>query len=253
MIPVIKGQPVAIVQDSKHALKTFRNNLFSGARLLALGNHIAVYEHIRQLLAYDSNSPLHVRDVERLDRQDDNAATRLFAADTLKYLCDNHPDYLGEIVYLFVFGELIDAYQNRSLTHNERLKLVLRARYFLDSWETFLTASGYSKTVYLLSREALDITRIIIGGYLALLLIHRDHVHAVLTPLYPWLHSSEACEHTFGEARQVTKDFTMLDFLYMVPKLKVKMRQAIFKATTSNAKSRASGYSHTLTWRDWIR
>jgi len=129
--------------------------------------------------------------------------------------------------------------------HNERVKLVLRARYFLDSWETFLTASGYSKTTYLLSQEALDITRIIIEGYLALVLIHRDHVNAVLTPLYPWLHSSEACEHTFGEARQVTKDFTMLDFLYMVPKLKVKMRQAIFKAKTSNAKSRASGYSHT--------
>jgi len=59
VIPVIKGQPVAIIQDSKHVLKTFRNNLFSGARLLVLGNHIAVYEHIRQL-AYENNSPLYV-------------------------------------------------------------------------------------------------------------------------------------------------------------------------------------------------
>jgi len=199
VIPVIKGQPVAIIQDSKHVLKTFHNNLFSGAQLLVLGNHIAVYEHIHQL-AYENNSPLYVRDVERLDRQDDNAATRLFAADTLKYLCDNHPDYLGEIVYLFVFREHIDAYQNCSLMHNEHIKLVLQARYFLDSWETFLTASGYSKTTYLLSREALDITCIIIEGYLALVLIHHDHVNAMLTPLYPWLHSSEACEHTFGEA-----------------------------------------------------
>lgn len=37
----------------------------------------------------------------------------------------------------------------------------------------------------------------------------------------------------------------MLDFLYMVPKLRVKMRQAIFKAKLSNTKSRATGYSHT--------
>lgn len=242
-IPVIKGQAIAIVQDSKHALKTYRNNLFSGARLLVLGNFIAVYAHIRQL-AFEEGSPLYLRDVEKLDRQDDSAATRLFSADVLKYLCDNHPDYLGEIVYLFVFGELIDAYQNRAISHAEHVKLVLRARYFLDAWEAFLKCCGYTKATYLLSRECLDITRIIIEGFLSLVFIRRDHVDGVI-PLYPWLESSESCEHAFGEARQVVKDFTMLDFLYMIPKLRVKMRQAILKGKTSNPKARAAGYSHT--------
>ena len=96
---------------------------------------------------------------------------------------------------------------------------------------------------------------IIIEGYLALIHIHHDHVHAVLSPLYPWLHSSKACEHTFGEAQQVMKDFTMLDFLYLVPKLKVKMQHEIFKAKTSDAKSRASGYSHSyfdMVGLDWM-
>lgn len=37
-----RGQAICMVQDSKHALKTLRNNLFSGARLLVLGNYPAM-------------------------------------------------------------------------------------------------------------------------------------------------------------------------------------------------------------------
>ncbi|KAJ6563194.1 hypothetical protein B0H10DRAFT_2445458 [Mycena sp. CBHHK59/15] len=46
--------------------------------------------------------------------------------------------------------------------------LVLRARHFLDSWSSFLDISGYNKSLNFLSREAVDIARIIIEGYLAL-------------------------------------------------------------------------------------
>ncbi|KAJ7034214.1 hypothetical protein C8F04DRAFT_1350091 [Mycena alexandri] len=240
---VVRKQVICMIQDSKHALKTFRNNLFSGARLLALGSYTAIYSRIREM-AFADGSPLFHRDVEKLDRQDDNAATRLFSADTLKYLADHHPEYLGEIVYLFVFGELIDAYQNRSIPHAERVKLVLRARYFLDSWMSFLAISGYNKSLYFLSREAVDIARIIIEGYLALVYIHRDNLDTVF-PLLPWLHSSEACEHVFGESRRIVKDFAMLDFLYMIPKLRIKIRSAVLRAKASDSKTQASGYSHT--------
>ncbi|CAK5278486.1 unnamed protein product [Mycena citricolor] len=242
-IAVVKGQHIAMMQDPKHALKTFRNNLFSGARLLCLGSYTAIYEHIREI-AFAEGSTLFHRDVEKLDRQDDNAAVRLFSADTLKYLSDHHPGYLGEIVYLFVFGELIDAYQSRSIDHAERARMVLRARYFVDSWSTFLDISGYSKTVYFLSREAVDIIRFVVEGYLSLVFIHRDHLN-VLHPLLPWFHASEACEHVFGCARQIVKDFTMLDFLYMVPKLRVKMRSTVLRGKSSDSKKSAKGYSHT--------
>jgi len=207
-----------------------------------LRNFIAVYAHICQL-AFEEESPLYIHDVQKLDCQDDNAATRLFSADVLKYLCDNHPDYLGEIVYLFVFGELIDTYQNWAISHAECVKLVLCAQYFLDAWEAFLKCCRYTKATYLLSRECLDITRIIIEGFLSLVFIRRDHIDGV-NPLYLWLDSSESCEHVFGEARQIVKDFTMLDFLYMIPKLRIKMRQAILKGKTSDPKARAAGYSH---------
>ena len=38
-VSVFSGYPIIMLQDSKHALKTYRNNLFSGARLLAFGDH----------------------------------------------------------------------------------------------------------------------------------------------------------------------------------------------------------------------
>ncbi|KAJ6538761.1 hypothetical protein B0H10DRAFT_2245563 [Mycena sp. CBHHK59/15] len=242
-IAVVRGHKICMIQDAKHTLKTFRNNLFSGARLLALGSYTAIYSRIWEM-AFADGSPLFHRDIEKLDRQDDNAATRLFSADTLQYLADHHPEYLGEIIYLFIFGELIDAYQNRSMCHADRLQLVLRARYFLDSWNSFLDIAGYNKSAYFLSREAVDITRIIIEGYIALLYIHRDYLTG-LYPLLPWLHSSEACEHVFGESRRIVKDFSMLDFLYMIPKLRVKIRAAVLRGKTSNPKDRAAGYSHT--------
>ncbi|KAF8222893.1 hypothetical protein L208DRAFT_1381678 [Tricholoma matsutake] len=71
---------------------------------------------------------------------------------------------VGKIVYLFLFGEFIDAYQNGSISHHERLKLVLQAQYFLDSWETFLSQSGYKKSQYFLSRLPEDDDEISLAG-----------------------------------------------------------------------------------------
>lgn len=243
IIPVYKGHPIAIIQDSKHALKTYRNNLFSGARLLTFGNYTATYRQVHQV-ALEDGSPLYRRDVEKLDRQDDSAPQRLNSGDTLEFIAKKHPEFLFLIIFLFVFGELIDAYQNRFIPHIERVKLALRARYFLDQWGRFLDNSGYPRAKYFLSREAVDITRIIIEGLLSLVYIHRDHISDVF-PLLPWLHSSEACEHVFAEARKIVKDFAMLDFFYMIPKLRVQLREAVLSARTSDPKARANGYDHT--------
>ena len=244
-IPIIDGQPISLLQDSKHALKTLRNNLFSGARLLTLGNYTMLYATIRDL-AFASGSPLYRRDVEKLDRQDDNAASRLFSADTLSYLTSHYPDRVGETVYLFIFGDLIDAYQNRSIPHRERVKMLLRARYFLNSWERFLERTGYKRHLHFLSREAIDILRQVIEGLLGLIYIYQDHLRNPndINPLLPWLHSTEQCEHIFGEARRIVMDFCFLDFIYMIPKLRVTIREAMLRART-DPRATASGYSHT--------
>ncbi|KAK1222121.1 hypothetical protein PQX77_015048 [Marasmius sp. AFHP31] len=244
---IIHGQPVAVIQDSKHGLKTFRNNIFSGARLLCFGNDVAVYEFVREV-AHEDRSPIYIRDVERLDRQDDAAATRLFSADMLEYVCDAHPEHVLLILLLFVFGDFIDAFQNRRISHHERVRMVLRARYFIDYWETFLSVSGYHDKRYCLSREALDIARILIEGYLALIVIHRDYQNtdAGISPFIPWLHSSEPNEHAFGDTRVlISNDFDFLDFIYGAPKVQLQMGAAVRRGKPSDSKARAAGYHHT--------
>ncbi|XP_006459004.1 hypothetical protein AGABI2DRAFT_66018 [Agaricus bisporus var. bisporus H97] len=247
-IPIIGGQPVAMIQDSKHALKTLRNNLFSGARLLVLGSHVAGYSHMRDV-AFAPGSPLYRRDVERLDRQDDNAATRLFSADTLKFICndsDLRDKMLADIIYLFVCGDGIDGFQSRSTSHEERIQSLLRLRFFIDAWLATLSATNYSHRVHTISREALKITTTLIEGYLSLVFIYRDFIRTA-EPLMPWLHSTEACEHIFGQARQIVPNFSYADFLHLASKLHVHIRQENLRAEQGIEKSKlpAMGYSHT--------
>lgn len=102
-------QPVVMIQDLKHGAKTFRNNAFTGAKLLVLGNYTVHYHQFRTIAF--GGGPIYNRDVEKMDRQDDGAATRLGSADTLEWLIQSDsPDLLGTVVYLFIFYELIDAY-----------------------------------------------------------------------------------------------------------------------------------------------
>lgn len=236
--------PIVMIQDSKHGAKTFRNNAFLGARLLVLGNYTVQYSHFRAI-AFE-NGPLYNRDVEKLDRQDDGAATRLGSADVLKWLTDNYPQLLGTTVYLFVFYELIDAYQNRSMKHIDRAHLALRALFFMEMWEDFLEKAGYAKGKHFLSHEACDITRFLIHGLLQLIVVYRDDLEGIY-PLLPWLLSTEVCEHVFGLCRQIIKDFDELDWHYMIPKLFIRLREHALFSKFSNGKERASGYNHTYT------
>lgn len=239
------SQAIAIIQDPKHLLKTFRNNVFSGARMLTFPKDIATYSQVQEIASSD-DSPIYLRDVEKADRQDDNAATRLFSGATLSWLITNHQEHLGLIAYLFVCGELIDAYQNRSLPLVDRVQLVLRAHYFVDLWDRFLVMSKYPKSRHFISPQCEDITKTLIQGFLQALIIYRDFSGGP-RPFLPWLLATEVIEHVFGMCRQIIKDFTMLDFHNMVPKLFIQLRQAALSSKFSDGKARASGYSHTYT------
>jgi hypothetical protein len=41
------------------------------------------------------------------------------------------------------------------------------------------------------------------------------------------------------------KDFSYLDLIFMIPKLRIKLKQAVLHGKTSDGKARAAGYSHT--------
>ncbi|KAI0301414.1 hypothetical protein BC826DRAFT_1102007 [Russula brevipes] len=241
----VHGRYLVATQDPKHARKTGRNNLFSGARLLVLGNHTVCYEQIRHM-ASDKDTPLYWRDVNRLDRQDDRAAARLFSAAFLQHCIARHGhSNVALPIYLFVVGELIDAYENRQIPHIDRIKMALRMRFFKTIWKSFLRSAGYPENRYFISSAADDIIDILIDGLIGLIYIHRDYLDTTF-PLLPWMHGSEGNEHVFGLLRSLISDFTMLDVLRLVPKLNVRLMAACrAKHSTTDFQRTAAGYCHT--------
>jgi len=241
----IYGRCVAAIQDPKHGRKTARNNLFSGSQLLAFGNHIAHYGQVRYL-ANEKDTPLFWRDVDRMDRQDDRAAARLFSASFFEF-CTKHKksSYVALSIYLFVFGKLIDAYENRHIPHIDRVKMVLRMQFFKLIWKSFLQSAGYPTLHYFISADADDIIDTLVDGLLGLIYIYHDHLEKPY-PLLPWMHGSEANEHVFGLLRSLVTDFTMLDVLQLIPKLHVRLMAACrAKNIKVDFRRIAAGYSHT--------
>ena len=249
-IPVFKGQPVVMIQDSKHAAKTARNNATTGAKLLTLSNYVVMYSQIRRA-AFAHDGPLYRRDVEKVDRQDDNAACRLLSATTLGWFVVGHEaspgneDIRGLIVYLFLMGELVDAYQSRTLPHVERVKMVLRLHFFLERWEAFLGHAGYGKSSHFISPQFRDILHYLIFGLIQLVIVYRDTYDSRF-PLLLWLHSTEICEHVFGVLRTLIKDFTMLDFYNVVKKIFIRLRMFTESTLPTMGKDAAAGYAHTF-------
>ena len=102
-------EPVIRVQDPNHGKKTARNVCMSGARLLSFGNSTIHYGQLFTL-CQQSESILYKRDVIKLDRQDDDAAYRIFCTRNLEQLLDNGQlsnDNKGIFVYLFIMGRFI--------------------------------------------------------------------------------------------------------------------------------------------------
>ncbi|KAJ7652490.1 hypothetical protein DFH06DRAFT_1331114 [Mycena polygramma] len=244
-IPLYYGQhPTIILQDSKHALKTARNQIMTGARVLVLGFFPVLYEHLWKV-AEDPASPLYTSDVQKVDKQDDRAAARLFSAQTLEFQLEHYPSHTGTSVYLFIMGEMIDAWQNRNICHRDRIKMVLRARFFLMAWRAHTESHPDHKLqTQFISRESFDIFMTICDGLLALVVAYRKYFPTY--PLLPWLHSTEVCEHLFGMLRQLKKDFNYADVLYLERKLRVLMMGAFGnQCADEQANQTSAGYYHT--------
>ncbi|KAF8228715.1 hypothetical protein L208DRAFT_1485664 [Tricholoma matsutake] len=244
-IPVFGENPIANIQDPKHGLKTYRNNIFLGARVITFPHHVIMYSQVRAIAFEDG--PLYHHDVEKLDRQDDNAAPHLFSGATLEWLNSKHSEHLGLVVYLFVFGKLINAYQNCHISIIACVQMALQVFFFMELWESFLNKVGYSKSRHFLSHEACDITQILIHGLLKLVFIYCDHVPPGAQALLFWLLMSEPCEHMYGLAWKIVVDFNLLNFFHMFPKLYILLRESVFSDKFSNGKAHASGYNHTYT------
>ncbi|KAF6742271.1 hypothetical protein DFP72DRAFT_1022703 [Ephemerocybe angulata] len=243
-IPLVdSSHPFIPVQDSKHALKTARNQILTGARLLTLGDDVLHFHQLRSIA--HAGGALLVRDVDRLDRQDDRAAARVFSAAMLDDLLDRFPQQRALAIYLFVLGELVDAWQNRRISHLSRAKMVMRARFFLTAWRTHIVSHPeHNVNTHFISRESFDIFLTLCDSLLSLIIVYR--MYYANYPLLPWLHSTESCEHAFGSLRRIKEDFTYGDMLAAVRKVDILMAGA-FRDMTAEQKANvgAAGYCHT--------
>ncbi|CAB4482434.1 unnamed protein product [Rhizophagus irregularis] len=217
--------PVIRVQDPKHAKKTSRNAIMSGAHLLTLGSSTARFEQLLKLSNL-SNSVMYHHDVIKLDRQDDGAAYRVFCSENLRNCHGTHnieEDMRGLFVYLFIMGELIDSYLNREITPLERIRMSMTSFFFLRFWREYVTNMSekypdfISVSKNFLADQSFTIFISLAESMVLLVKAHREYYPNY--PFLPWMHGSEACEHFFGMARQINSDFNYSELLQLVPKI----------------------------------
>ncbi|KAF9018986.1 hypothetical protein BDZ89DRAFT_1116955 [Hymenopellis radicata] len=223
----LDGNVYMNIQDAPHARKTGRNNMSTGARGLIIGDYTVHFDQLCEI-AFIPDSPLYQRDVIRADRQDDNAATRIFSAATLQAAAR-----LSE--------------QNMGLTsfyaHDERVKVALRARLFFKTWRMFLRKQGYSEARHYISQAASDIFEILIDGIIGLIIIHREHLSRGDIPLLLWKHVSMGDERLFAAMREIAPDFTLMQAIVMMPHLRATMRaSSIARFAKAGFKMVANGY-----------
>lgn len=209
-----------------------------------LGNYVVHYQQIHNI-ALDHSGPLYERDVIKYDKQDDNAASRLFSAELLRYASQNPREHLGIVVYIFVFSDFIDAYQSRTMPHQQCIQIAIRTLLFLETWRLFLKKQGYIEDKHFISRAAYDIAKTLAKGLLGLVIIHRDHLPSP-TPLLTWKHVSEGNERHYANMRVMIPDFTVLQSILMAPKLHtLASASSQHRFSKAGYKKTVNGYQHT--------
>ncbi|EGG02170.1 uncharacterized protein MELLADRAFT_91589 [Melampsora larici-populina 98AG31] len=219
-------RPVVVVQDPKHARKTASNQLLSGARFLAFGRFNVNLDQLLTLLQTEE-CPLGYKDVLNTDKQDDGRAYRTFSEDTFKAACAQ-PDCLGLVLYLYIFGELVDSWLNQSMPHRERIISSYTAVFFVRKWKA-----------YLLKRQKEPGSLMNLSSNQS----HRDHYPT--HPLMPWKHGTECCEHIFGWMRVISPTFTVLDARQMMPKIFAVIKSIMSgHITLPMSENLHAGYKH---------
>ncbi|VDB82995.1 unnamed protein product [Peniophora sp. CBMAI 1063] len=141
--PADRPYPVSLMEDPPHCRKTIWANFFAGGRYLTFGDHTVSYRNFYH--AWQDGGPLWKRDVIKADRQSDNSARAIFSSANARWMHETRPsETLATVVLVTVLGGLIDAYENKTITTEERIGAVLRAYYVIDIWKLFIKSMGYS-------------------------------------------------------------------------------------------------------------
>ncbi|KDQ56779.1 hypothetical protein JAAARDRAFT_207846 [Jaapia argillacea MUCL 33604] len=229
-----KTGPLISITDPQHARKTCRNQPQHGTHTASLGRGYLVNRSLVDL--YETGTAgLVLRDVQDVDKQDDGAARRMFhpvaltAATTEEHgKREVKDDFIGLFVYLFIFGELFDAWLNRRMTPQDRILAVLRARFFLHIWWSHIKKLSlvypdlYSTTRSFISPASFNIFNRLCDSLLLLVLAYSRYYPD--QPFCPWLLGTELIEHFFGLARMLLPNFTYAELLKLVKHVMLRQR-----------------------------
>lgn len=214
-------RPIVTVQDPKHGRKTVANQLLSGALLLSFGKYHINIQHLATMLSGE-NSPLYQKDIFDTDKQDDGRAYRVFNVHTLEASLARE-ECMGLSIYLYICGEMCDAWLNQEIGHLERIQAVWTAAFFLQRWHAYLVHrqnqpnSLMSVHSNFISHQSYNIFLHMANSLIGLIISHCEY-HSEYR-LHPWKHGTEAVEHIFGWMRVVMPNFTVLDARQMMPKI----------------------------------
>ncbi|TFY78129.1 hypothetical protein EWM64_g5878 [Hericium alpestre] len=222
------------VTDPSHAVKTSRNQPQHGTHTGSEGSGHLINHSLVDL--YEMGiSGLIQADVKDVDKQDDGAAHCLFHYQALSAMTFEeggqqhiHEDMSGLFVYLFVLGELFDAWLNRKLNIESQLLAAFCARFFLHIWQNhIITFSAkypdlYSTMQSFISPASFNIFNRLCDSLVALVLVYA--MHYPNTPFCPWLLRTEFVKHFFGLARTFLPNFTYTQFLSLVKHVMLHQR-----------------------------
>ncbi|KAF8074050.1 hypothetical protein FPV67DRAFT_784077 [Lyophyllum atratum] len=246
--------PVVSITDPPHARKTGRNQPQHGTHTASLGTGYLVNRSLVGMYECGGTGLVH-RDVENVDKQDDGAARRVFHANALRAITDEtlpmkreiKEGFNGLFVYLFVLGNLYDAWLSRTMCVRDRILSALRARFFLDMWHKHIVKLSstfpdlYSATRSFISPASFHIFNRLCDSLVLLAIIYsRTYPDQ---PFCPWLMGTDFVEHLFGLARMILPNFTYGEFLKMIKHIELRQRLLLSgKFKENRERHSASGY-----------
>ncbi|KAG6895347.1 hypothetical protein C0992_001720 [Termitomyces sp. T32_za158] len=246
--------PLVSITDPPHARKTCRNQPQHGTHTASLGIGYLVNRSLVDLYRC-SGSGLVLRDVENADKQDDGAARRAFHETALFSLTVKDlagavtikENFHGLFIYLFIFGNLFDAWISRTMATRDRILSALRARFFLHMWRKHILklASNfpdlYSTTRSFISPTSFHIFNRLCDSLVLLALVYSECYPN--QPFCPWLMGTDFVEHFFGLTRMILPNFNYGEFLKMVKHIELRQKLLLSgKFKQDRERHSASGY-----------
>ena len=204
--------------DPRHLIKKWRNQVLNVRRLLIFGQHLIQLEHLMEIAdneKYKFNLGLWKTDIKVSDKQNVNAAVRLFDLRVQECLIDcNSQKYKGTICFLQLGTMLHKMYFDKDMFVSQRIRHAWTLVQFLRMWKIWTKASGYKIDKHFISDQTFH--DVLIASHSLILLAKEHFKENNQQPFEPWTWGSNACEEVFSKAKcfvRTKNNFCHAEFL----------------------------------------